>query len=217
MRSRRIVDPFSNPRRAALSRAGIAVAAAIILLLIALWFEDRGEPAKKPAARAPEAPTASNATLDRHTALSVDALVDQAVENIALQERDNATPAPTPASDQPAPANPASAIQSRDATEPPAKPASPPREAFKPLPGRYFVQLGVFYDMENAEKLRSNAKALGLPAHLQARVVVGPFSDKREAEAARRRLRSIAKGVVVPPQKAEQAKEQPRKQRRRSK
>jgi cell division septation protein DedD len=92
----------------------------------------------------------------------------------------------------------------------PAKPVS--------LPDGYFVQLGVFDDTDNAGRVFDNAVALGLPAYVQSRVMVGPFRNKREAEAARDRLKNIAEGVVLPPQNTAKADETPKaKSRRRAK
>ncbi|MDR1853595.1 MAG: SPOR domain-containing protein [Azoarcus sp.] len=239
---RTIYASATNPRRTALMRAAIAVLAAVALMIVALLFEERGEGLRKPAASsdAPAAAATDDAKPlevpasdvaveqpDEALSLSVDALVSKAVENVTAPEDRPPivveSPSEVPASDAAAPAaeavSPGAAAKERRADQP-AKgtQTSSSHETFQPLPDGYFVQLGVFYAMENAEKLRSNVDAMGLPAHLQARVVVGPFSDKREAEAARRRLRKLAKGIVVPPQKAveAQAKTTP-KQRRRTK
>jgi hypothetical protein len=68
--------------------------------------------------------------------------------------------------------------------------------------------------------LFENAGAIGLPVHIQSRVVAGPFHNKREAEAARDRLKNVAEGVVLPPQKTAKADEKPKakpKSRQRAK
>ena len=53
-------------------------------------------------------------------------------------------------------------------------------------PGEYFLlQFGVFGSRNNAETLRRELTALGLKAHIESRVVVGPYPDRGEAEAAR--------------------------------
>jgi DedD protein len=69
----------------------------------------------------------------------------------------------------------------------------------------YWLQLGVFDGMDNAERLLDNATELGLPAQLQARVMVGPFRSKGEADAAMKRLKGVSKGIVLPPQKPKKA------------
>jgi DedD protein len=73
-----------------------------------------------------------------------------------------------------------------------------------PLANGYLVQLGVFGSMDNADGLRADVAARGLPAHVEGRVVVGPFPDKAAAEAARARLKreGLAAGIVVPPRKS---------------
>jgi cell division septation protein DedD len=86
-----------------------------------------------------------------------------------------------------------------------------------PLTNGYYVQLGVFDATDNTNRLLENASALGLPAHVQSRVLVGPFRNKREAEAARSRLKELAKGIVVRPQKTAKAPNKPpAKSRRRA-
>jgi cell division protein FtsN len=103
----------------------------------------------------------------------------------------------------------------------PAKsPGAEAPEAPVPLQDGYFVQLGVFDDTDKSRKVVENASALGLPVHIQSRVVVGPFRNKREAEAARSRLKGVAEGTILPPQNTVKAGENPKaksKSRRRAK
>lgn len=179
------VAPAADPRREAMTRAGIAVALALALLLALLWYED-GEPAAPPVRPAPRIPLA-------HTPAP-----------------DTAAPPQTPAPDILSPEAPAAA-QAASAAAPGGEAERAPEETGReadiaapaapqpPLPDGYLVQLGVFGSMDNAESLRKNARALHLPAHLQTRVVVGPFRSKREAEAARDRLKGISEGIVLPP------------------
>lgn len=69
--------------------------------------------------------------------------------------------------------------------------------ASKPLtqaaePARHYqVQLGVFANLANAEELRAKLELAGIPAHIEARVHVGPFSSKEEAEAAQVKLSAM--------------------------
>ena len=109
---------------------------------------------------------------------------------------------------------------SADAAAPPAPAAPPPTEQsaapatqgdgttgagdVPPPPGRgYMVQLGVFAAPANAQRLRDGLAAQGHPAHMQSRVVLGPFPDRQAAEAALAKARSEHKidGVIVPPRK----------------
>lgn len=80
-----------------------------------------------------------------------------------------------------------------------------PRTQPKPVPGGpgYLIQLGVFSSPDNAEALLSRLQAQGIPAHLESRVVLGPFPTKLAAQAAQVRLRKAGEsaGLVVPPKK----------------
>lgn len=93
--------------------------------------------------------------------------------------------APAVAEPVPAPAPPA-----------PAPGATPPAKGYR-------VQLGVFTSSDNAQALLARLEAQGIPAHLESRVVLGPFPTKAEARAAQIRLRKAgeAAGLVVPPGK----------------
>ncbi|MDR0716754.1 MAG: SPOR domain-containing protein [Azoarcus sp.] len=176
------IAPAADPRREALVRAGIAVALALALLLALLWYED-GEAPAPPARPAQEIPASQ------------------------IPAPDIAAPPPTSAPDillpeAPVEAETASAAASGGETERAPEESGQETGAAAPqppLPDGYLVQLGVFGSMDNAESLRKNAKALHLPAHLQTRVVVGPFRSKREAEAARERLKSVSEGIILPP------------------
>lgn len=90
------------------------------------------------------------------------------------------------------------AAQELPVTEAPAaRTPTPP-----PGPG-YMVQLGVFAAPENADRLREDLVAQGFPAHVQSRVVVGPFPDRKSADAAHAKLHRAhqLQGVIVPPRK----------------
>jgi len=98
---------------------------------------------------------------------------------------------------------PATSAQAPDAAatpttkEPSAHPGSPP-----PGPG-FMVQLGVFTDSANAESLRRELARKGYPAHLQSRVVLGPFPNRQTALAAQEKVRRERKldGMILPPRK----------------
>lgn len=78
---------------------------------------------------------------------------------------------------------------------------APPSTSARALARGYVVQLGVFGDPDNAAMLGRELAAQGYPAHLQSRVVLGPFPDRQAAKAAAERLRRERKleGIVVPP------------------
>jgi cell division septation protein DedD len=59
------------------------------------------------------------------------------------------------------------------------------------------VQTGVFSSTENALALQARLKDQGIPAFVETRVVVGPFRNRAEAEAAKKRLRELGlQGLV---------------------
>ena len=81
-------------------------------------------------------------------------------------------------------------------------PAAPPVSA-SALARGFVVQLGVFSDAANADALSRELSAQGYPAHLQSRVVLGPFADRQAAKAAEERLRRERRleGIIVSPRK----------------
>ena len=193
------VSSFSitSPRRAALTRAGLAIVAGLSLLSVALWFDDSGNPQPLLTETIPLAFNTNTGDNKTSTPAATAAAEAQAPD-------DNASPASEAAfamlaADPPATGRASPVAEEPRAVEAPTETQTQTESA--PLPDGYFVQLGVFGSMDNAQRLLDNAKSLGLPAHLQARVIVGPFDNKREAGAARGRLGQIAEGVVVPPQK----------------
>ncbi|WP_018988337.1 SPOR domain-containing protein [Aromatoleum toluclasticum] len=103
-------------------------------------------------------------------------------------------PAAPVATSEVAPAEPAE-VSSRAAA--PRLPAGPP-----PGPG-YLIQLGVFLDTANAEGMRRDLERKGYPAHLQARVVLGPYPDRESAIAAQEKIRRERKldGMILAPRK----------------
>lgn len=69
---------------------------------------------------------------------------------------------------------------------PASKPLSGPLASdAKPV---FVVQMGVFNNVANAEELRAKLQLAGIPATIEARVKVGPFGSREEAEAARKKL-----------------------------
>jgi DedD protein len=71
---------------------------------------------------------------------------------------------------------------------PPSRPLTQPhQEASR----RYVVQMGVFNNLANAEELRAKLELNGIPAQIEARVQVGPFSSKEQADDARRKLTAL--------------------------
>jgi DedD protein len=73
---------------------------------------------------------------------------------------------------------------------PPPMPAAAPDSVRLPSTPGYVVQLGMFSSVDNAQALLERLKAQGVPAYLETRVVVGPFRDRAEADAAQRKLQA---------------------------
>lgn len=91
----------------------------------------------------------------------------------------------------------------------PAPPAKPDLPRVSPVPDRpasspavtrplsqasekpFALQLGVFGDVANAEELRARLEKAGIRATIEARVHVGPFASRAEADAARAKLREL--------------------------
>lgn len=114
-----------------------------------------------------------------------------------------ATVAPAPAVVQaPAATAPAAVASARTA---PAAPAQAAAAGAAPAPrasaeGAYYLPLGAFPTAEQAEVLRARLSAEGVPSHLETRVLVGPFADRRDALAAQARLREkgFTPGELLP-------------------
>ncbi len=81
------------------------------------------------------------------------------------------------------------------AIQPQAQP-SPPR-----LFSGYALQAGVFSDPRRAEELHAKLTLEGIPSTIEARVQVGPFKSKQEAEAAREKMKSLGIDTVMLPPK----------------
>jgi DedD protein len=64
---------------------------------------------------------------------------------------------------------------------------------------RFLVQIGVFNSVANAEELRAKLELAGIPTQIEARVQVGPFATRQEAQQARDKLKDlgIEPGLVM--------------------
>lgn len=113
-------------------------------------------------------------------------------------------PLTKPATARPATMHPSTAA-APPATAPAARPdaarevarATAPRHApvTKPLAQaterNFALQMGVFNNLANAEDLRAKLEMHGIPTTIEARVQVGPFKTREEAEAAREKLKAL--------------------------
>ncbi|HEX5802133.1 MAG TPA: SPOR domain-containing protein [Azospira sp.] len=116
-----------------------------------------------------------------------------------------ALPSPPPTAPTPAAAPPATPPATPQPPSRPTSASSPVPET--PAPSRLFsgyaVQAGVFSDAQHAEELRARLMLNGIPSTLEARVQVGPFKTRAEAEAAREKLKAIGvDGLLLPPKGA---------------
>lgn len=194
-------DDFAVVRRRALKHAGMALLGAVVLIVGVLAFEDSAPP----AAPQPPAPAAVGALVPAPTVPPVVLPAPTEAGGTAPSLLQPIVGNPVAPAVAPAAAAPVAAEVAKDEMP---QPASAPvavavRKVEPPLANGYLVQLGVFSAMDNAEGLRSDVAARGLPAHVEGRVVVGPFSSKAEAEAARAKLKraGMNAGIVVPPRK----------------
>ena len=92
----------------------------------------------------------------------------------------------------------ASRAVARTSSRPSADP-SPTPAALKVAPSAtgYVVQLGVFASVEHAQSLQSKLKEQGIPTTLETRVIVGPFQDRAEADAAQKKLSALGISGLV--------------------
>jgi len=92
----------------------------------------------------------------------------------------------------PEPVAPTPRAQAATAPIPQAtRPIPPPRPFAQSAERPFTLQLGVFSDVANAEELRAKLEKAGVRASIEARVRVGPFATRTEAEAAREKLRQL--------------------------
>ena len=100
-----------------------------------------------------------------------------------------------------------------DVAPAPAKPTArvletrPAQAVSVPTPQRLFagflLQAGVFSSAQRAEELHAKLLLSGVPSSLEARVQVGPFRTRQEAEAAQARLKQLGiESVLLPPKGA---------------
>ncbi|MBI3530134.1 MAG: SPOR domain-containing protein [Betaproteobacteria bacterium] len=73
-----------------------------------------------------------------------------------------------------------------------------PSEKAALAPGKaYMVQVGVFTSPANAQALQKQLQRAGIEAHLETRVQLGPFKDKRDAEKALARAKKLGINAVM--------------------
>lgn len=91
--------------------------------------------------------------------------------------------------------------RSTAASSQPVPPASAKPVEAQPAPPRLFsgyaLQAGVFADPRRAEELHARLVLEGIPSTIEARVQVGPFKSKAEAEAAREKMKALGIEAVM--------------------
>lgn len=112
-----------------------------------------------------------------------------------------------PPAAKPAPAAPVSppAVGVPEGTAAPAAPlpAPAPRPVVPRLGAGFLLQAGVFSNHERAEELKAQLLEAGIPASIESRVHVGPFASKKEAEAARAKMKLLGiDALLLPPRPA---------------
>ena len=98
---------------------------------------------------------------------------------------------PRSADGKPAPA-PVSPVRTEQ-----AQTAAAPQPALPRLFSGYAVQAGVFADPRRAEELHAKLTLEGIPSTIEARVQVGPFKTRAEAEAARVKMKALGIDAVM--------------------
>lgn len=206
--------PRGSPRRAALLRAAAALAAALVLLVLGLLGRDRPVPSRAGAGAAVGG-AAPGAAASTPPAMPANPLSAAGKPGPGAPAYEAAVPL-TAGAGQGAACAPPSAPPPSCPTPPPAPACTPlpvptakldgvllPRAAVAPAGSGYLVQLGVFAAPDNALRIYQQAAAAGQPAHIQSRVVLGPFVDREAAERARKRLQAAGAGpgVLIPPER----------------
>ena len=82
----------------------------------------------------------------------------------------------------------------------PSRPAKEPAPADKTaaIPGKaYMIQIGVFTSAANAQALQKQLQRAGIKSHLETRVQIGPFKDRRDADKALARARKLGINAVM--------------------
>ncbi|WP_291987315.1 SPOR domain-containing protein [Candidatus Accumulibacter sp. ACC007] len=112
----------------------------------------------------------------------------------------SAPPPPPPPRVAATPALPPAVKKPGDGTASAAAPPPPVVEAPAPVAVRlvsgYIVESGLFSDLALAEEWQTRLAQEGIPATVEARLQIGPFKSRAEAEAARRKLGKL--GIDVP-------------------
>lgn len=199
-------------RKKALLRLGVAgvITAAA---LAGLWWldQDNGKetpPPSAPTSPAPIVPAPPPETVPPPTEPEASASPAPAQPETAPSEQAPAPSEPPPPprvtnGPKPAPA-PSSQPSSTSAVPMPSPPAQAapavPRPAAIPTSSAsqgFVVQLAVFSNPDNARDMVEKLNRRGIRAHLEARVQLGPFLNRQEAEKAQAEMRKLGYSALV--------------------
>jgi DedD protein len=56
--------------------------------------------------------------------------------------------------------------------------------------------VGIFAQPANAEDLKTKLESQGFPVYIETRVQVGPFTDRKEADKVREKLKAMGMATV---------------------
>ncbi|MBL8492207.1 MAG: SPOR domain-containing protein [Rhodocyclaceae bacterium] len=202
--------------------AGVLIVALLggLALFDAMNAPEKPAPAPVAVLPPPEPKPAEAAKPEEKSEAREEAKGEAAAEPAAEPERTESAAAPAlrsprerpltkPAEARPAmmkpsepPAPPTVAEETARIARPPVAahaPASRPLTRAAEAGRRFLLQLGVFNNVANAEELRARLELNGIPSQIEARVQVGPFASRQEAEEARQKLAALGlePGVVM--------------------
>lgn len=205
-------------RKKALLRLGVAgvITAAA---LAGLWWLDQGADKEKsiPSQATSPAPIVPAPTPDTAPPQTEPAPAETpgAVEAESPSAPPSAEPGPSTPSEPPPPPRVSNGVKSPSSPSQPgaaparnaALPSAPspqPSASQAPAPTQvipagkgYVVQLGVFSNPDNAREMVEKLNKQGIRAHLEARVQLGPFLNRQEAEKAQAEMRKLGYGALV--------------------
>lgn len=196
-------------RRKALLRLGVAGVVTAVALAGLWWLDQDG---KKPSVA--EKPQAIPAPIV--PAPPTDVVPPQAETPVPPATAEGAPPAPpaepevpppppkvsnlpSPPAPTPTPPRTPTATPGAAAPAPSTPPPPPPQAATVPAGKGFVVQLGVFSNPDNARELVERLAKQGIRAQLEARVHLGPFRNRQEAEKAQAEMRRLGYTPLITP------------------
>lgn len=161
------------------------------------------EPASEQAKEEKSAPESSAAPVDKSAPLLEPPPRPEVAAQPVLPRASQPAGRPAVSGSQPvAPGKPAeskaaSPLAVSPARSEPSVAAAQPPPAPPRLFSGYALQAGVFADPRRAEELHAKLTLEGIPSTIEARVQVGPFKSREEAEAARVKMKALGIDAVL--------------------